>query len=287
MALPTTNLTLHLDASDTDKLFTTWVDGGPNTGTPADNGAVEVWSRETDGSVNPAHAAYAAAGRTPLYRSGTPLMMLPCLDFDGTDDELRVVGDATRASYLNTGEFMGDQAKTILVAFWAEAVTSTSADPSELHAVVGTSGDCNLSLKDVAGTPTLQFNNHDGSWDTVSKTVATGTTVVACARHDTSNIYLSVDGGSESSTASGATSGWPIAELRVGRGGGSVFFNGRVGEIAIYSAALTGTDLTAAIAYFRLKWQGVGGSPDGEEALAGSAITPGHGTQTPGISISI
>jgi hypothetical protein len=259
MALPTTNLTLHLDASDTDKLFTTWVDGGSHTGTPADNGAVQVWSRETDGSVTPAHAAYPTAGREPLYRSGTPLMMLPCLDFDGTDDELRIVNNTNIASYIDTGSFMGAQAKTILVAFWAEAVTSTSADPSELEGVVATSGDCNLSLKDVGGTPTLQFNNHDGSWDTVSKTVSTGATTVACARHDTSNIYLSVDGGSESSTASGATSGWPIAELRFGRGAGSVRFNGRIGEVAIYSAALTGTDLTDAIAYFRAKWQGVGG----------------------------
>jgi hypothetical protein len=285
MPLPTTNLTLHLDASDTDKLFTTWVDGGSHTGTPADNGAVQAWSRETDGSVTPAHAAYSTAGREPLYRSGTPLMMLPCLDFDGSDDELRVVNNTNITSYINTGSFLGDQAKTILVAFWAESITATSADPLENHAVVGGSESFALTCKDVGGTPKLQFCNYDGGWDTAEQTIAAGTTVVACARHDTSNIYLRVDGGSDATTASGATGLWPNTYLNLGRSGGTSRFNGRIGELAVYNACLTGTDLTDAIAYFRAKWQGVGGS--GTEALAGSAITPGHGTQTPGISISI
>jgi hypothetical protein len=288
MPLPTTNLTLHLDASDTDKLFTTWVNGGPHTGTPADNGAVQVWSAEADGSVSPANAAYPTSGREPAYRSGTPLMLLPCLDFDGTDDELRTVNNASISDYLNSGSFLGDQAKTIIVAFYAESITSSNADPVENHSIIGGSESFVLSCKSVSGTPKVQFCNNDAGWDTIEQTIAATTTVVACARHDATNIYLSVDGGSETSAASGATSGWPNTYINIGKaGGGAVRFNGRIGEIALYNAALTGSDLTDAIAYFRLKWQGVGGSPDGEEALAGSAITPGHGTQTPGISISI
>jgi hypothetical protein len=256
MALPTTNLTLHLDASDTDKLFTTWVDGGSHTGTPGDGDAVQAWSRETDGSVTPAHAAYSTDW--PLYRSGTPLMALPCLDFDGTDSEVRIVDNTNRSSYLNGGQLVGAQAKTILVAFWAEAVSLSSADPSENHGLIAF-GDCALTLKSVGGNPKIHFNNHDGGWDTVEESITTAATVVACARHDATNIYISVDGGSEVSTASGATGTWPSSDMRIGRAAGSGRLNARIGEIAIYSAALTGTDLTDAIAYFRAKWQGVGG----------------------------
>jgi hypothetical protein len=287
MALPTTNLTLHLDASDTDKLFTTWVDGGSHTGTPADNGTVQAWSAETDGSVTPAHAAYggAVAGREPNYRSGTPLMLLPCLDFDGTEDELRLVNNTNSTTYYNTGSFMGDAAKTIIFAAWPESITLEQADPVENHIVVGTSNDFVVGFKIVSTVKKAFISNHDGAWKTVTVNATEGAANVVCARQDGSNLYISVDGGAESSVASGATATWPSGELRIGRGSGSGRLHGRIGELAIYSAALTGADLTDAIAYFRAKWQGIGGS--GTEALAGSAITPGHGTQTPGISISI
>jgi hypothetical protein len=280
MPLPTTNLTLHLDASDTDKLFTTWVDGGSHTGTPADGNSVQAWSRETDGSVTPAHGAYS--NTAPVYRSGTPLMLLPCLDFNGTNMEMRMVNNTDRTSYI--GGFYDLSAKTILIAFYAESITSTAANIDDNHGLLGGDDKLGLHLKDVGGTKTLYFIVHDGAWKNTSKTVSEATNHVLCARHDGTNIYLSVDGGAESSTACGASSG--TNATWIGRSIGLERFNGRIGEIAMYNAALTGTDKTDAISYFTTKWV-TGGSPDGEEALAGSAITPGHGTQTPGISISI
>ena len=264
MPLPTTNLTLHLDASDTDKLFTTWVNGGAHTGTPADGNAVQAWSRETDGSLTPAHAAYNSGTTAPAYRSGTPLMLLPCLDFDGTNDEMRIVGDATVTDYRNDGLIFAASGKTIIVAFYAESITLTGGTDS-CHSIIGNdSGYFNLYCRDEAGTKKLKFFNYDGTVNNVDQTITAGTTVVACARHDGTNVYLSVDGGSESSTASGASATWPNMSVWIGRAnGGPGFFDGRIGEIACYNAALTGTGLTDAIAYFRSKWQGVGGgAPD-------------------------
>ena len=252
MPLPTTNLTLHLDASDTDTLFTTWADGGSHTGTPADGNAVQAWSRETDGSVNPAHATDGSA-RYPAYRSSTPLMLLPCLDFDGSDDQLQVVNDTNQTTYVGTSSFLGGQAKTILIAFYAESITDTAIGS---HGLIGGDSSFGLCLRDVSGTKKVGAINNGGS-DAVELTVSTATTHVACMRQDTSNIYLSVDGGAESSTASTFSSA--DSKITIARCFGSTVYNGRIGEIALYNAALTGSDLTDAIAYFRLKWQGVGG----------------------------
>jgi hypothetical protein len=279
MPLPTTNLTLHLDASDTDRLFTTWVNDGPHTGTPADGNSVQAWMRETDGSLNPATAAYSTAG--PVWRTGgSSPMLLPCLDFDGSTMEMRLCTDATTTSYKAASEIMGASAKTIVMALYVDAITAT-ADFTEGPFGGGSHWGC--FLKTVTGQPKLCFSAYDGAWATVAVNISTATTVVASLRHDGTNLYVSIDGGAESSAASGATADM-TAEVRIGRCL-DARSNCKIGEIAVYSAALTGTDKTDAIAYFRQKWQGVAG--DGEEALAGSAITPGHGTQTPGISISI
>jgi hypothetical protein len=287
MPLPTTNLTLHLDASDTDNLFTTWVDGAPHTGTPADGNAVQAWKAETDGSVTPCNAAYRG-GNAPAYRSGTPLMLLPCLDFDGTNDAMTLVTNAGVAAYHSSSQFFSTTARTMLVAFYAESISATNAGAAggfSNHGLVSADDKWYLNLYNDGGQRKVQFGAHDGSWKMVAVNISENTNHVACARHDGTNLYLSVDGGAESSTACGTISG-DSSDVRIGLGGDGVLYNGRVGEIAMYSTALTGTDKTDANSYFTTKWV-TGGSPDGEEALAGSAITPGHGTQTPGISISI
>jgi hypothetical protein len=124
MPLPTTNLTVHLDASDTDKLFTTWVNGGPHTGTPADGNSVQAWMRETDGSLDPCTAAYVTA---PVWRTGgSSPMLLPCLDFDGSTMEMRLSTDATTSSYKASSEIFGASAKTILMALYVDAITATA-----------------------------------------------------------------------------------------------------------------------------------------------------------------
>jgi hypothetical protein len=282
MALPTTNLTIHLDASDTDKLFKTWVDGLPHTGTPADGEEVQAWSAEAGYTQpTPTHGKWSLG--KPVYNSTSSPMLLPCLDF-GASDSMRIVNDT--ASDRFSSWFFEANAKTILMAFYADTVAATAADIFDCNGLIKCGAEFGLLLKDVGGTPKLFLANKDGTTDTVSLTISTSTTHVLCARHDGTNIYLSLDGGAESSAASGSTATWPTGDVVLGVSE-AAYYDGRIGEIAGYNAALTGSDLTDAIAYFRLKWQGVGGSPDGEEALAGSAITPGHGTQTPGISISI
>ena len=67
-ALPTTNLTLHCDASDNGKLFTTANGGGPgvHTGTPADGSIVQAWDDEGDGITNVVLRGFSTSG--PVWR---------------------------------------------------------------------------------------------------------------------------------------------------------------------------------------------------------------------------
>jgi hypothetical protein len=268
MPLPTTNLTLHLDASDTDKLFTTWADGGVHTGTPGDGDLVQAWKVETDGSVTPCNAAYNG-GNAPAYRSGTPLMLLPCLDFDGTNDAMAVVSDTGVTSYRTPDQFFSTTARTIVGAFYAESISSTNSSAAASYSNEGViAGDDKffLNFRNAAGQRKLQFGGHDGAWKMVEVDISEGATVVFSARHDGTNLYLSVDGGAESSAACGTLSG-DGSQIYIGRGGDGPRFNGRLGEAGFYSVGAAYP--TAAVDFLREKWQGissgvVGGLADGK-----------------------
>jgi hypothetical protein len=94
--------------------------------------------------------------------------------------------------------------------------------------------------------------NWDVNADTVPKTISLSTSYVVTLRHDGTNLYLGLNGGSESSIPSGLT-GNLSAQVAIGRGA-SNFAQVRIGEIAIYNAALTGSILAQANQYFTSKW---------------------------------
>jgi hypothetical protein len=287
MALPTANLTAHFDASDTDKLWTTWVNGGPHTGTPADTGTVQSWGRETDGSVTPLNWAYQG-GVAPAYVSTSSPMLLPCMHF--TEEYMAAVTDTSVVSYYSQSSFFTTTAKHLFISFRAAAIDATSADHFSCEGLIGFYDAFGVWMRNNGGQRQLRIAAKDTGWcETTPINISLNTDYVLQVWHDGTNLKGRLDEGSEVSVACGTSStGWPAPELRVGRAGGSIEAkDAYVGEVALYNAVLSGTDQSDALAYFRLKWQGVGGSPDGEEALAGSAITPGHGTSTPDISISI
>ena len=260
MPLPTTNLTANFDASDTDRIWTTWVNGGVHTGTPVDGNAVQAWRGETDGSVTPLNAAYQTAA--PAWRTTTPLMLLPCLDFDGVVDAMALVNDDNVTTYHGSSNFFSTTARTILIAFRAESITlanTGAAGSADNHGLFSGSSYWTISLRNDAGQRKAQAAAYDGAWKMAEVNISENTDHVLCVRHDNTNIYISVDGGAETSTAVG-TIGADSNEVRIGRGIDLGYYNGRVGEIAAYS---TGSYPTDAIAFLRQKWQGVGGgAPD-------------------------
>jgi len=251
MPLPTTSLTLHCDASDTDKVFKTLDGGGAHSGTPGDGDVVQVWDDEGDGIADVC-LKYNGSATAPAFRSSSPLMLDSCLDFDGSDDVLVATtqnGGAAKA----LSQFISSSAFTAIVAFYAESITNTDGSaPYNNHAVIADNGGFwGIHLRDASGQKKVQCYNWDGNADFVELNINTGESVVIMFRHEGGNLFASVNGGSESSAASGNTSTL-TGQLKVG----DVLskFNGRIGEFAIWNAALTGTDLADAISYFTSKW---------------------------------
>jgi len=248
-------LTWHSDASDTDKLFTTWVSGGPNTGTPSDGSAVQVWEQETDSTTDTTREfTFTTSGREPAYRSGTPLMLLPCLDFDGTDDSMdaeNFTGGDTSVS-----EYVGASAKTVIISFYGESITAADAASYQNHSLWcdGPSGFLGIFLKNESGQRKAIAYNWDGNEDAVSVNINEGQSHVVMYRHDGTNLFISIDGGSESSVASGATSDLS-GTMRLGKGiSASVNYNGRIGEIKIWNTSDADGNLAAEISAFTSKW---------------------------------
>lgn len=266
MALPTTGLTLHCRADRTNQLFTTYSSSGTHTGTPNDGDAVQVWDDEGDGIADVC-LAYEDVGTEPNYRSGTPLMKHSCLDFDGSSDRLGSYNQTALAA-RPLSDFFADNAKTVAIAFWAEAITSTSSTIGDSHRLLtdlGTGGagdDFGLTLYDSSGTKKIQAFNFPSAYNIAELTVTTGHTWIAIVTHDGVNlsIVLIDEAGAETSAsvASGNTNNVAMTTCRIQLGmgipGTAGFYNGRIGELALYNAVVTGIDLADLKQYFKDQW---------------------------------
>lgn len=248
-SLPTTNLTLHTDASDTDHIFTTFNGSGVHSGTPTDGSDVQAWDDEGDGIADVVWQFQVV----PQWRSTTPLMLLPCIDFDGT--EYYQLKTQTGAAAKALSDLITASAFTMLFAVYPESVTLSDPSPDSNHSILADGGGFfGVTLKLVSGVPKALVYNYDGAMDEVTATVTVNATNIIMVRHESGNLFISVNGGAESSVASGNTqtiTGTVYLGTLVG------FLNGRIGELATYNAALTGTTLSDAIQYFKDKWLGV------------------------------
>jgi len=247
-SLPTSGLTAHFDASTAADLFTTYVSGGPNTGTPTDGSSVAVWE-DASGATHILKQAGGAA--LPNWRSSTPLLPWPCLDFSGTTRRLGLTNSTGTAQPIST--IIDTNTCTVLIAFYAHGIAATANNYRAPALFEDESGYIGVLLSLDGGTPKVLAYNYDGSSDFVRLACATGTPHVVMMRHEGGTLYASLDGGAESSTASGATQvvgGMPF----MGYGFDNDVLDARIGEIAVYNVALSGSNLTDAIAYFTDKW---------------------------------
>lgn len=261
MPLPTTNLTLHVDASDTDHIWENYQAGTPyhNT-TPTDGGEVEVWDDDDGKDLN--FQKEADPAKVPLWRSNTPLMELPCLDFDGSDDFLGLwsldgVTSKTLADIISASELL------IIGSFYLEAVTGTGTDPFTNEALLtDVGGYLTIAFRNNSGVYTAQFCNYDGTNDIVTLSVNLATSYVFAFWHTGGSIYAELYTSSGLVASDNVASGDTFARtghVTIGKNyNATIFFNGRIGELAVYNA-YSGTDKATAVTYFTNKW--VPGAP--------------------------
>ncbi len=257
-ALPTTGMTMHFDFSDISTLYKTY-NGGSDPSyasvASADGDTIEVARSVFPVSTSDwtAHYTDATSSKSPLLRSSSPGLGTQCLDFDGSNDRY-VIANRIGTSFKTAGDIFSASARTILLAFRCESLPGSPSTYQPLLADSSGSFWWGLYVYNNGGTVQILHQNHDGSYDSLfGATVAANTNYTVMARHESGNLYVSLNGGSESSLASGNLSTTSGGFYIAGGSDGSVF-NGRIGEIATWNVALTGTDLSDAITYFTTKW---------------------------------
>lgn len=292
MALPTTNLTGHWDASVNTNLWQEYQAGTPFHNTAAaDATKIETWDDAGGIDLSFQTTNSASSTVTPLWRSGTPLMLLPCLDFDGSDDVLRLANIAGTVNKALSVIF-ANNAKTLAISIYIEAVSANNANPYANHCVFADNSAFNgLFFRSSGGAPVLQWYNWDGNADKVeSSTLALDTSYVVIARHDGTTLNLRVNGTDATGVASGNTTTM-TGQVSLGQITGAQYASVRIGEIAVYNANLTGTDLSDLDSYFQGRWLSAAGGTrgvplgnksivfNGGRALLGNlrrlALTPG------------
>ena len=272
--LPTTSLTAHFDASTTADLFKTFVSGGPHTGVPVDGDSVVVWDHAE--RSNRIFKQYLQP--VPVWRATTPLMALPCLDFSAQALTLRDNAD----NVLTLNHLITPSTYTLLIAFYAETITSSpGATIRNGHPLIGDHfQEFGAFLHLSGGVSKVSAYNWPSTSHYVTLDCTVGAAHVLMVRHQGGFLYASLDGGAESSIASGNTP--DIANSYTwlgGQTGTGASLNGRIGELAIYYNALAGAELAAAITYFTDKWLVVGGAQgiEGATIATNALLYPPHG----------
>lgn len=241
----TTGRTFWFNASDNDKLWDAIPAGsGAN---PTNGVAVQSWDDEDAGNEEFQESTFG-----PLWLS------------NGMNG-LGAVGDVTSQRMLGTGSgstlsnVISASAYTAFVSFRMTASATDEGPPQWNPALIhDTSTRFGIHARTVTGVHSVYALAFDGGFKEVSKTFSLNTNYVVMTRLDGGNLVIGLNQGSESSVACG--------NADVLTGDMRIFFSnvrnfeGRIGEILIYNAALSGTDLTDTYQYMMDKWV-VAGAP--------------------------
>lgn len=271
MALPTTDLTIHLYAGDTDNVFTTANGGGSgvHSGVPGDGDPVEVWDDEEDGEVGDFAFVHAVVGVSePTFRSTGSPMKHSCLDFDGVTGRL-ISKDQAGSSDRNNGLFVTASAWTIIVAVYIDTIDVVESTPTYQLPSLFLDRAQYMGLfvadKGLGGGPQIWGYNWDTNEDSIPFSIETGRTYIALLEHTGGNLTFTLidDTGAESedSTASGDT-GSMTSPFLIGSQNGvaTSFLDFKIGELAVYTAGLGGNK-DAVKQHFMDNWLTLGATP--------------------------
>lgn len=259
MALPTANLVRHFDASVNTGLFKN-LTGGLLADNPSDGEAFTYWDDLVDSATDGSRVVMLSEGLnggvTPSIRwRDDDVMGLPSAEIEDGVIRLKTQGGAGISYAPPTSS-----AFTVLLAFYIDSAGTYPNSGTEYQNCCLIGGARNtyagVYIRNNSGTYTLYGYNWDGTADVVSYPITPDEPHVLAFRHEGGNIYLSVDCGSEVSIASGNTSNQTAFYVgdEGNNGTTTADFRGRIGEFAIYSAGLTGADLTDATEYFCNRW---------------------------------
>lgn len=165
-----------------------------------------------------------------------------CISFDGTDDLLQQAN--TLPSVLSVSDGL-----VIVVCQVNSITTDASGSPYNNQPVFGDNGGYVGAGLRSTGPNVEAFSFNGFSVDKVTTGFSTGSVHVVMWRHTGGNLYVSVDGGTESSIASGNTSNYTGIAMRLGRSVGGQFVDIKIAEIVTWNGTMpNSTQLAAYIA---------------------------------------
>ncbi len=179
----------------------------------ADGAAVTTWPDEV-GSNNPTQPT---SGKRPLYRASGTGLSLPCLDFDGSDDNFGTFDYS----------FPLAQPNSIVVLGYIDTTVNQ-------YIVEGTAPG--RRIIGIDGTP--KFGHYAGAWALTTGSTSAGVFAFRSKLVNGTSDVLTLNGSTISTATSGdqTTSGLTIGSAF---GGSSTFFNGRLHSIWIYDGDVT------------------------------------------------
>jgi len=207
-----------------------------------DGETVSQWNDESGAAR---HFTQGADADRPHFRSHRHgINGLPALEFDGTTEFMATT--AVLSDVIGAGIF------TLYCVFQATTIDTNAASTWQNDALVADAGGFwGLFLK--SATPTVHAFNWDGSDDNTSQPITTGVPYLVRARHASGTLFCSVNGGVESSVASGNTLTLTNV-LRLGRSSSTNYYSGLIGELCLFSVNLVTPDLLELDEYFLRKW---------------------------------
>lgn len=217
-----------------DDSFTTWdayfIAEAADVGSPGDGNAVAAW-------VNRGAAdckwIQGTAGNRPLWREADAgLNGRPAVDFDGTDDFLNGTS-IDEGTFMNWDVIGSASALTLVIVLLPDASDTDDAAAANNDKVIGDgNGFILVALRGSGATKQIQARNFDGSSDQNDHTITYAQPLIFMARHAAGQWTTSVNGGAETSIASGDTSD-VAAQVRLGGlSGATPTLNGRVAFVA-------------------------------------------------------
>lgn len=260
MALPTSGLTGHWDASTNADIFDTF-SGGVLSGNPTNGSNWLYWKNRQDNTGGAAQGVFGLEGTSPdaTWHTTGP-MRLPSIRIN--NGKLRTENLSNIA--LGFTNFMTVSGAMMLLAF---NIDSASIIP---NSIPGGGGQYYFNATLIGGERNTYWSvyvrldgsqanliayNWDGDDDTIEIPITLDETHVLCMRHDGGNLFLSVDCGAEQSTPSGNTdNSTPIFIGDQGINSGTTAeIRGSFGEVAFYNHGQSSVAVEAA-AYLCDKW---------------------------------
>lgn len=240
--------------------LTLWFEAETNAGTTGT--FVSPWVNQADSGMN---ATRTGTQRPTILEAAFPTGQNG-VAFDGSNDVLLVTAPTSIATDIfPTTEF------TAFTVFIPRSFGTNAAEAWDDDTLWAT-GTLYAGVTLNSAGPTVQPYNFDTNTDSLDLAVTANTAYLVTARHESGLLYGSLNGGTESSTASGSTGDLSDAIIAIGSNGSTGYADVVIGALLVYNRALTTQETADINAYLIAKYLGA----TDENPITASIYDRGH-----------